>query len=136
MALSDFLAAIYAFLSTSPARGTTDWLQQEEQADEFLSTSPARGTTVYCTTPTRVCQFLSTSPARGTTAVSNAIVEFHIFLSTSPARGTTGGNILVRAGEKISIHVPREGDDSVQPTISPSTTNFYPRPPRGGRLFL
>ena len=34
----------------------------------------------------------------------------------------------------ISIHALREeGDRSIRST-SPATTNFYPRPPRGGRL--
>ena len=34
------------------------------------------------------------------------------FLSTSPARGTTDDAIYCPYCGKISIHVPREGDDS------------------------
>ena len=33
------------------------------------------------------------------------------FLSTSPARGTTRAERERKKAEKISIHVPREGDD-------------------------
>ena len=79
------------------------------------------------------------------------------FLSTSPARGTTAGRTGCGRRAAISIHVPREGDDALglvlaalQPAFlstSPArgTTvqlaqgcavvrDFYPRPPRGGRL--
>ena len=33
----------------------------------------------------------------------------------------------------ISIHAPREGSDTSCGTILPSTTDFYPRSPRGER---
>ena len=35
--------------------------------------------------------------------------------------------------EKISIHALREEGDTAKRTLSPSSFNFYPRPPRGGR---
>ena len=34
----------------------------------------------------------------------------------------------------ISIHALREEGDAIHPARNPWTTNFYPRPPRGGRL--
>ena len=78
------------------------------------------------------------------------------FLSTSPARGTTTLTTPGFARSPISIHVPREGDDgrmlirllrtitflSTSPArgttvflfaASSTVSNFYPRPPRGGR---
>ena len=55
------------------------------------------------------------------------------FLSTSPARGTTPGHGIHRRDLDISIHVPREGDDTTPSPCRPSPKNFYPRPPRGGR---
>ena len=39
--------------------------------------------------------------------------QIRAFLSTSPARGTTDTDVLTTRGIKISIHVPREGDDGV-----------------------
>ena len=34
----------------------------------------------------------------------------------------------------ISIHVPREGDDAEVTKYATKSADFYPRPPRGGRL--
>ena len=34
----------------------------------------------------------------------------------------------------ISIHALREEGDRTPPWLSPPPANFYPRPPRGGRL--
>ena len=59
----------------------------------------------------QLCGFLSTSPAWGTTYWPSHCSSQSAFLSTSPAWGTTHG----------SISMPRP-------------SNFYPRPPRGGRL--
>ena len=39
------------------------------------------------------------------------------------------------AFEKISIHALREEGDDVTASLGTSPTYFYPRPPRGGRLF-
>ena len=36
----------------------------------------------------------------------------------------------------ISIHAPREGSDGLALPVSTSTSNFYPRSPRGERRFL
>ena len=38
------------------------------------------------------------------------------------------------AAIRISIHVLREEDDQISKPMNASTTNFNPRPPRGGRL--
>ena len=56
------------------------------------------------------------------------------FQSTSPARGTTEGQFTKRLfTERISIHVPREGDDVILWAMVEVLTYFNPRPPRGGR---
>ena len=55
------------------------------------------------------------------------------FLSTSPARGTTVFDSIWQYRINISIHVPREGDDMVSWRGLRKSSNFYPRPPRGGR---
>ena len=56
------------------------------------------------------------------------------FLSTSPARGTTRAYGPAKHVFSISIHVPREGDDVQRVPHLSWEKNFYPRPPRGGRL--
>ena len=123
------------FLSTSPARGTTAEADRELLDPRNFYPRPPRGGRRagpgYRPTARR---FLSTSPARGTTQrILFRGLDDTQFLSTSPARGTTPvlgvGMYLIR----ISIHVPREGDDcSVRCAPAPGR-DFYPRPPRGGR---
>ena len=56
------------------------------------------------------------------------------FLSTPSARRATGKRAPVQKGYHISIHALREeGDNGLTASTRP-TQNFYPRPPRGGRL--
>ena len=78
-------------------------------------------------------KFQSTSPARGTTTWHAPQGGGSEFQSTSPARGTTLAAVRILRATRISIHVPREGDDysGTQPT--PLGNHFNPRPPRGGR---
>ena len=56
-----------------------------------------------------------------------------LFLSTPSARRATAakgqGNIQVQ----ISIHALREEGDGTRRPMVPKPSNFYPRPPRGGR---
>ena len=103
-------------------------------ATEFLSTSPARGTTHSV----MLCQplfanFYPRPPRGGRLSRVDFIVCQKTFLSTSPARGTTLCSTQNAAGRKISIHVPREGDDVDLFEVEIASSNFYPRPPRGGR---
>ena len=57
------------------------------------------------------------------------------FLSTPSARRATCCPIVFPSMIKISIHALREeGDGRSSPTES-TGSNFYPRPPRGGRRF-
>ena len=55
------------------------------------------------------------------------------FQSTPPARGATFSNGYPAFSQKISIHAPREGGDSVWVGSLMTQNNFNPRPPRGGR---
>ena len=41
---------------------------------------------------------------------------------------------VVEPPDKISIHVLREEDDGMRLRSRARASNFYPRPPRGGRL--
>ena len=60
-----------------------------------------------------------------------------VFLSTPSARRATLVYGRQRRGKLISIHALREEGDTCLPACAPFTpSNFYPRPPRGGRLLL
>ena len=83
----------------------------EEGDGIFLSTPSARRATCACPRRTRHAQFLSTPSARRATR--------------DPHRA--GG------GYRISIHALREEGDAARRLAPFSLSNFYPRPPRGGR---
>ena len=57
------------------------------------------------------------------------------FLSTPSARRATQKHMQMGVKRVISIHALREEGDLNPPTQEKRPTNFYPRPPRGGRLF-
>ena len=57
------------------------------------------------------------------------------FLSTPSARRATLLGRDRRVHDSISIHALREEGDALQAHVSKAQCNFYPRPPRGGRLF-
>ena len=58
-----------------------------------------------------------------------------IFLSTPSARRATKDSLCMANLVYISIHALREEGDAISPINPTSGGNFYPRPPRGGRLF-
>ena len=57
------------------------------------------------------------------------------FLSTPSARRATGFIRFFSQRIPISIHALREEGDPRLPPAPPTAMYFYPRPPRGGRLF-
>ena len=57
-----------------------------------------------------------------------------LFLSTPSARRATLSQGRFLAEESISIHALREEGDRVRSSQHRAAQNFYPRPPRGGRL--
>ena len=155
---------------------------EPDQGDclEFQSTLPVRGATITAVCKYYLCIFQSTLPVRGATHRANRYVylgrNFNprspcgerllrrrscsgspLFQSTLPVRGATIGTLYAEGAEKISIHAPRAGSDSVgwlRPSwcndisihapragsdvdISPSAANsfyFNPRSPCGERL--
>ena len=56
------------------------------------------------------------------------------FLSTPSARRATHAFCNAVVCRRISIHALREEGDWTMPPLIGSGANFYPRPPRGGRL--
>ena len=57
-----------------------------------------------------------------------------LFLSTPSARRATEEYMRIRMGQFISIHALREEGDTPSKEDLVEAGNFYPRPPRGGRL--
>ena len=57
-----------------------------------------------------------------------------VFLSTPSARRATSFSGMVDFLLSISIHALREEGDPEQYIVPTDVLNFYPRPPRGGRL--
>ena len=57
-----------------------------------------------------------------------------LFLSTPSARRATLAGPQAGQGRRISIHALREEGDMCRCPTASGTANFYPRPPRGGRL--
>ena len=60
----------------------------------------------------------------------------HRFLSTPSVRRATNMLLCICKVQSISIHALREEGDSQGCGVRSVPVNFYPRPPRGGRLFL
>ena len=100
--------------------------------------------------------FLSTPSARRATTFRDPLPLGHGDFYPRPPRGGRPMLFILSAGQKISIHALREEGDGVEqhgkmrPMISihalreegdprlehtrQTLPNFYPRPPRGGRL--
>ena len=79
-------------------------------------------------------QFLSTPSARRATRALPfpklpVVISIHALREEGDIR--RDGE---KEGQHISIHALREEGDSSCPSWAPTRTNFYPRPPRGGRL--
>ena len=79
-------------------------------------------------------KFLSTPSARRATGEERSQVEQLKFLSTPSARRATSTPRVRSDAADISIHALREEGDSRTSPAPPTPSNFYPRPPRGGRL--
>ena len=81
-------------------------------------------------------QFLSTPSARRATQSAIGGSTDALFLSTPSARRATQPHRLCAGTGGISIHALREEGDMPRGTTPAPPTNFYPRPPRGGRRRL
>ena len=57
-----------------------------------------------------------------------------LFLSTPSARRATRAEKAAEAAREISIHALREEGDRLLGRCQSAGIDFYPRPPRGGRL--
>ena len=100
----------------------------------FLSTPSARRATIPSRLPVSPVSFLSTPSARRATCTKSIITDtMTAFLSTPSARRATRRGHTHAEGADISIHALREEGDPPRLDATPPPTDFYPRPPRGGR---
>ena len=80
------------------------------------------------------CDFYPRPPRGGRRGDFALVYAPGQFLSTPSARRATGAERVLGYVRAISIHALREEGDPLMSTYRPSSFNFYPRPPRGGRL--
>ena len=77
--------------------------------------------------------FYPRPPRGGRRGVNGGGYKMGLFLSTPSARRATERHKSVHADGKISIHALREEGDGKPKFNRRHRSNFYPRPPRGGR---
>ena len=123
----------YLFLSTPSARRATDATTTGSNTGTFLSTPSARRATRAARSCKSASIFLSTPSARRATTFSR---HHHVAEAISIHALREEGDVRCKdliLGQQISIHALREEGDSPRPTAAFLSSNFYPRPPRGGR---
>ena len=125
---------IELFLSTPSARRATDLGLVEEQLRGIsIHALREEGDLLSMGIVPGMCLFLSTPSARRATNGARACLPPKRFLSTPSARRATRHRQAGSDSWTISIHALREeGDRSVAFSLS-VRSDFYPRPPRGGR---
>ena len=123
------------FYPRPPRGGRREKSRTKFILEKFLSTPSARRAT-FLDTPSipRDPRFLSTPSARRATEVLVQKLAAYEFLSTPSARRATiiGQELFFWCF--ISIHALREEGDPRKKSVHDKITDFYPRPPRGGRL--
>ena len=156
----DRIAALAGFLSTPSARRATRVCRQNQGNQRFLSTPSARRATKE-ENALELLEEISIHALReeGDPNLQHFSIGLFEFLSTPSARRATAWGGKTIKSYKISIHALREEGDfrSLRPSLlaglflsTPSArratasgscarasrSNFYPRPPRGGRRLV
>ena len=149
--------ASFYFYPRPPRGGRQHKLTERDLEERFLSTPSARRATFqgWCYTELAyisihalreegdLCSrirnqkdihFYPRPPRGGRHVVVPLVFDLDGFLSTPSARRATSDFLQPHPVCGISIHALREEGDSGKRTICPPGRNFYPRPPRGGRL--
>ena len=129
------LSGIWDFNPRPPCGGRRMASRSCSVTESFQSTSPVWGTTKSQENGwISICYFNPRPPCGGRRSCfalcSNG---YKAFQSTSPVWGTTYGTACCRGSVRISIHVPRVGDDRGLPVSITCRSYFNPRPPCGGR---
>ena len=147
------------FLSTPSARRATRSIVEPDQTEKFLSTPSARRATLFGGVHFAAIAAISIHALReeGDTKFSKKSVSFSNFYPRPPRGGRQSGlpfsdsftrflstpsarraTTPFRSSGKallISIHALREEGDWSSRSADMISSNFYPRPPRGGRRF-
>ena len=123
------------FLSTPSARRATRAVIETAQALKNFYPRPPRGgrPTSKVNRSVNHEHFYPRPPRGGRQDSAGKLNEAMKFLSTPSARRATGTQCVLTVCFGISIHALREEGDIVAADLGAPTTNFYPRPPRGGR---
>ena len=133
--LNSLFPEIQHFYPRPPRGGrhVCNWFNQN--AIKFLSTPSARrATSCRSGIQENSLKFLSTPSARRATAEHKPLCGGSTFLSTPSARRATACCQSLTLQLLISIHALREEGDLCSPHLLEILEDFYPRPPRGGRL--
>ena len=130
------IPGVVKFLSTPSARRATSEIYGEERAYQFLSTPSARRATAdvpWCIPSTS--HFYPRPPRGGRRADSGSgKIGKRISIHALREEGDRPYRHHLQQCCKISIHALREEGDQSTPRRGAGSQNFYPRPPRGGRL--
>ena len=136
--LCGMISRVTKFLSTPSARrATVAGRPVETVVLEFLSTPSARRATILtCGAALTVQISIHALREEGDNNLHGAVRVVVEFLSTPSARRATSPCFPAILFVSISIHALREeGDRGRACCFQPVSSYFYPRPPRGGRLF-
>ena len=122
------------FLSTPSARrATLFYMQGEGVLLDFYPRPPRGGRLVVQQRAVALKAFLSTPFARrATDLLTVQVVNLDISIHALREEGDSVDFIADKSAD-ISIHALREEGDKVLPVEFSKTSDFYPRPPRGGR---
>ena len=123
----------FYFYPRPPRGGRPSW-QSSMQPSLYFYPRPPRGGRPAQLSPAQHPQHFYPRPPRGGRhSFQNPGVPPYEFLSTPSARRATQHSLATVIHIRISIHALREEGDALRtPTIT-TTSDFYPRPPRGGR---
>ena len=123
------------FLSTPSARRATSASPAPStHPSDFYPRPPRGGRRISSSVLACLPKFLSTPSARRATRSPAPDAPAAVFLSTPSARRATDSWCRTSQRGTISIHALREEGDRQPCRQSMRWNDFYPRPPRGGRL--
>ena len=123
------------FLSTPSARRATSRSRRRTNEHQNFYPRPPRGGRLTTRSTASLARNFYPRPPRGGRPLAVA-EEARVakFLSTPSARRATPDGLGWIRRKRISIHALREEGDRWSISSSAPLRNFYPRPPRGGRL--
>ena len=133
----DALRVLGIFLSTPSARRATTRARIRRRTITNFYPRPPRGGRHKLAGMVEIEEDFYPRPPRGGRLRCRATSDSSArFLSTPSARRATSLFQLAQLFLDISIHALREEGDALDSGAVPMTKDFYPRPPRGGRLAL